>query len=34
MPEERPVAEDLAFDEFLKQPQGTEFSGVSTETST
>lgn len=34
MPEERLVAEELAFDEFLMQPQATAFSGASTETLT
>ncbi|OCL06510.1 protein kinase [Glonium stellatum] len=34
MPEERPVAEELAFDEFLMQPHATAFSGTSTETLT
>jgi hypothetical protein len=34
MPEERPVAEELIFDEFLMQPQATAFSGTSTVTLT
>ncbi|RDL32424.1 Uncharacterized protein BP5553_08880 [Venustampulla echinocandica] len=34
MPEERPVAEELAFDEFLMQPQAAAISGASTETPT
>lgn len=34
MPEERPVAEELAFDEFLMQPHATAFSETSTETLT
>jgi hypothetical protein len=32
MPEERVVAEELAFDEFLMQPHATAFSEKSTET--
>jgi len=32
MPEERPIAGELAFDEFLMQPQATAFLGASTET--
>ncbi|KAK0102752.1 hypothetical protein ONS95_006349 [Cadophora gregata] len=34
IPEERPAAEELAFDEFLMQPQATAFSATSTEIST
>ncbi|KAH9205027.1 CMGC/CLK protein kinase [Leptodontidium sp. 2 PMI_412] len=34
MPEERPVAEELAFDESLMQPHATAFSGTLTETLT
>jgi hypothetical protein len=34
MPEERPAAEELAFDEFLMQPHANAFSGTSTETLT
>jgi hypothetical protein len=34
MPEERPIAEELAFDEFLMQPYATTFLEASTETVT
>jgi hypothetical protein len=34
MPEERPVAKELAFDEFLMQPYATTFLDASTETVT